>query len=343
MKKLLNTLFVSTQGAYINKEGESLVISVEKEVRLRVPIHTLGSVVCFGNVLCSPFALGHCAENSVAVCFLTQNGRFLARVEGPVSGNVLLRREQYRRADCPTVSAAIARNLVLAKAANARTVLQRGARDHGSNGPNDPIPTAVRRIGNILDEVSRAATLDGIRGHEGDAGRVYFEAFDGLITAQKEDFFFQERTRRPPLDNVNALLSFVYTLLAHDCVGALESVGLDPQVGFLHRERPGRPSLALDLMEQFRPFFADRLVLSLINLRQVQGKGFSKSESGTVEMNDDTRKEVLIAYQKRKQEEIRHPFLDETMPVGLLMYAQALLLARHLRGDLDEYPPFIWK
>ncbi len=343
MKKFLNTLFVQAQGAYLNKEGEAVVVSVEKEVKLRVPIHTLGGVVCFGNVMCSPFLLGHCAENGVHVSMLTANGRFLARVQGSVSGNVLLRREQYRRADDPAASADIARALVLGKAANARTVLQRAVRDHQGKAGVEALEPAILRLGRIMEEVQTLPEVDSIRGKEGDAGRAYFEVFDTLITAQKEDFFFKERSRRPPLDNMNALLSFIYTLLAHDCVGALEGVGLDAQVGFLHRQRPGRPSLALDLMEEFRPFLADRLALSLVNLRQLQGKGFKTSESGAVEMDDDTRKTLLMAYQKRKQEDILHPFLNESVPIGLLMHVQALLLARFLRGDLDGYPPFIWK
>lgn len=343
MKKFLNTLFVQTQGAYLNKEGESVLVSVDNEVKLRVPIHTLGGVVCFGNVLCSPFLLGHCAENGVGVAMLTERGRFLARVQGPISGNVLLRREQYRRADDLTASADIARSILLAKVANGRTVLQRAVRDHAGKAGIENLEPAIIRMGRILEEIRETRELDGLRGKEGDAGRVYFEAFDPMITAQKEDFFFRERSRRPPLDNMNALLSFLYTLLVHDCVGGLESVGLDPQVGFLHRQRPGRPSLALDLMEEFRPFLADRLALSLVNLKQVQASGFRKTESGAVEMDDDTRKTLLIAYQKRKQEEVQHPFINESVQIGLLMHVQALLMARFLRGDLDGYPPFIWK
>lgn len=343
MKKFLNTLFVTTQGAYLNKEGEAVVVSVEKEVKLRVPIHTLGGVVCFGNVLCSPFLLGHCAENKVAVSFLTEYGRFMARVHGPVSGNVLLRREQYRKADDPVDSARIARAIVMAKAANARTVLQRGGRDHGDKEQISALEPAIMRLGRIIGEVDSLDDLDQIRGKEGDAGREYFGVLDHLITAQKDGFHLHERSRRPPLDNMNALLSFIYTLLAHDCVGALEAVGLDPQVGFLHRDRSGRPSLALDLMEEFRPFIADRLALSLVNLKQVRRDGFKKTASGAVEMDDETRKTLLVTYQKRKQEEITHPYLEEKMPVGLLMYAQALLLARYLRGDIDGYPPFVWK
>ena len=343
MKKFLNTLFVTTQGAYLSKEGESVVVSVEQEVKLRIPVHTLGGIVCFGNVLCSPFLLGHCAQNRVGVSFLSQYGRFLARVQGPVSGNVLLRREQYRWADDPSRTLAIAQTVVTAKIANARTTLQRALRDRPEQSGATELRAAVLRMGRLLDEVKQCEDVDEVRGKEGDAGRIYFGIFDHLVTSQKEAFRFTERSRRPPLDNLNALLSFTYMLLAHDMVGALEAVGLDPQVGFLHRDRSGRPSLALDVMEEFRPFFADRFVLSLVNLKQVQAKGFKRTESGAVEMTDDTRKALLVAYQKRKQEEIKHPFLDETMPIGLLFHAQAILLARLLRGDLDAYPPFILK
>ncbi len=343
MKKFLNTLFVTTQGAYLNKEGESVVVSVEREVKLRIPIHTLGGVVCFGNVACSPFLLGHCAEHGVSVSMLSEHGRFLARVHGPVSGNVMLRREQYRRADNEEATLVLARTVVLAKIANARTVLQRALRDHGDKPAVEALAPSVVRLERMLSEIMACDSLDRLRGKEGDAGREYFGVFDHLITAQKDAFFLRERNRRPPLDNMNALLSFTYTLLAHDCVGALEAVGLDPQVGFLHRDRSGRPSLALDLMEEFRPYFADRLVLSLVNLKQLQARDFKKTESGAVEMSDDGRKTLLVAYQKRKQEEVKHPFLNETMPIGMLFYAQALLLARHLRGDIDGYPPFFWK
>ncbi|MEI6972614.1 MAG: type I-C CRISPR-associated endonuclease Cas1c [bacterium] len=343
MKKYLNTLFVTTQGAYLNKEGEAVVVAVEREVRLRVPIHTLGGIVCFGNVMCSPFLMHHCAENNVLVSFLSENGRFLARVQGPVNGNVLLRRQQYRCADDRTASARIARAVVIGKAANARTVLQRATRDHEDKDGIDGVESAVNRLGALIRLLEDEQDLDAIRGREGDISRVYFSVFDRLITAQKDAFFFTERNRRPPLDNINALLSFIYTLLANDCVGALEAVGLDPQVGFLHRDRPGRPSLALDLMEEFRPFFADRLVLSLVNLKQVQAAGFKKTESGAVEMTDDTRKAVLTAYQKRKQEEMIHPFVEESAALGVFFHLQAQLLARHVRGDLDGYPPVIWK
>lgn len=343
MKKHLNTLFVTTQGAYLAKEGETVVVKVEQEVRLRIPVHTLGGIVCFGNVGCSPFLMGFCAENGVGISFLSERGRFLARVQGPVSGNVLLRREQYRKADDPFFSAGMARAVLIGKIANCRTVLQRALRDHAQKLDAGQVGNTVKRLNNHLELLNREHTLDILRGFEGDAAHIYFGVFDHLIVAQKEAFSFQERNRRPPLDNVNCLLSFIYTLLAHDVRSALETVGLDPAVGFLHRDRPGRPSLALDIMEEFRPFIADRLALSLINLRQVQDKGFNKTDSGAVLMNDDTRKTLLVAYQERKQEEIYHPFIDEKVTIGLLFHVQALLLARYLRGDLDGYPPFIWK
>ena len=343
MKKLLNTLYVTTQGAYLAREGETVLVRVEKETRLQLPIHTLSGIVCFGQVSCSPFLLGLCAERGVGVSFLTKHGRFLARVQGPVSGNVLLRREQYRRADDGAGSAAMARSILVGKIANSRTVLQRAIRDHSEKPGADVLESAAKRLRFSLDQLQQSHPLDTLRGIEGDAAAVYFGVFDYLITGQKDGFKFYERNRRPPLDNVNCLLSFVYTLLMHDVRGALESVGLDPAVGFLHRDRPGRASLALDIMEEFRPVLADRLVLSLINLGIVKKSGFRRTETGGIFMDDDTRKALLVAYQKRKQEEINHPFLNEKVEIGLLPFAQALLLARHVRGDLDGYPPFIWR
>ncbi|OPY12368.1 MAG: CRISPR-associated protein Cas4/endonuclease Cas1 fusion [Syntrophus sp. PtaB.Bin138] len=343
MKKLLNTLYVTTQGAYLSKEGETVMVSVDGQKRLQVPVHTLGGIVCFGRVMCSPFLMGFCAENNVGLSFLTENGRFLARVQGPVSGNVLLRREQYRRADSPEFSASMARSFVAGKIANARTVLQRALRDHGRKIAQPEVEQVVALLGGALRRLEATDHLDALRGVEGETARCYFSVFDHLITSQKEGFRFEGRNRRPPLDNVNCLLSFLYTLLLHDVRSALEGVGLDPAVGFLHRDRPGRPGLALDLMEEFRPFLADRLTLSLINLGQVNSRGFSKAETGAVTMADDTRREVIVAYQKRKQDEILHPFLGEKVAVGILFHVQALLLARHLRGDLDGYPPFVWR
>lgn len=343
MRKMLNTLYVTTQGAYLHKEGETVVVKVERENRLRLPIHTLSSIVCFGQVSCSPFLLGHCADNDVSVSFMTQYGKFLAKVQGPVSGNVLLRREQYRRADCLAASARLARMFVLGKIANSRVGLHRTLRDHADR--IDPV-----RFGKTCDLFSHYSRrllgetdLDAIRGLEGQAAREYFNLFDGMILSQEGAFTFSGRNRRPPLDPVNCLLSFLYSLLYHDARSALETVGLDPAVGYLHRDRPGRHGLALDLMEEFRPVMADRLALSLINLGQVKAKGFKTSESGAVMMDDETRKTLLVAYQKKKQDEIEHPFLKEKVPVGMLLFAQAQLLSRYLRGDLDDYPPFIWR
>lgn len=343
MKRHLNTLFVTTQGAYLSKEGQAVRVRVGSETRLRVPLHTLGGIVCFGQVTCSPFLMGMCGEAGVAVSFLTERGRFLARVHGFTPGNVLLRREQYRRADDPEASADIARAVVAGKIANARTVLLRGARDHPENGDREPLQRTVALLDRSLSDAQAAATVDVLRGVEGEAARAYFGVFNHLVTAQKEEFAFRARSRRPPLDNVNALLSFLYALLAHDLRAACEAAGLDPAVGFLHRDRPGRPGLALDLMEEFRAFLADRLALSLINRRQVQASGFRAAATGGVQMDDDTRKTVLVAYQKRKQEEIRHPFLGEKTTVGLLPHLQARLLARYLRGEMDGYPPFLWR
>uniref|UniRef100_A0A7C4CCV1 CRISPR-associated endonuclease Cas1 n=1 Tax=candidate division WOR-3 bacterium TaxID=2052148 RepID=A0A7C4CCV1_UNCW3 len=343
MKHLLNTLFVTTQGAYLCRDGETVCVRIEQETKLRVPLHTLSGIVCFGQVSCSPPLMALCAERDVLITFLSEHGVFLGRVHGPVSGNVLLRRAQFRRADDPVGAAAIARNVVAAKVANCRTVLRRAARDHADTIDTAALQAAASELNSIIGLLQCESSLDVLRGREGDAARIYFGVFDYLIVAQKQEFRFRERSRRPPLDNVNALLSFLYSLLAHDCTAALESVGLDPGVGFLHADRPGRPSLALDLMEEFRPVLADRVALTLINLQQVKPAGFTKTETGAVIMDDRTRKEVLVAWQKRKAEDVQHPFLGESVSVGLLPFVQALLLARHLRGDLDGYPPFVWK
>jgi len=343
MKRLLNTLFVTTQGAYLCRDGETVCVRADGETKLRVPIHNLGGIVCFGEVACSSPLMGLCGENNVALSFLTETGKFLARVQGQVCGNVLLRRQQYRRADEPQQAAQVARFVVTAKLANCRVVLGRTLRDR----PDGPWCREIRRaldyLAHSLGVLEQPAVLDVVRGIEGEAARTYFSVFDHLITMQKEGFRFTQRSRRPPLDNINALLSFLYTLLVHDCRSSLETVGLDPAVGFLHADRPGRPSLALDLMEELRPVLADRMALSLINRQQIKAAGFTKTESGAVMMDDDTRKAVLVAWQKRKQEEFVHPFLDEKINWGLLPHIQALLLARYIRGDLEEYPPFFWK
>jgi CRISPR-associated protein Cas1 len=345
MKHHLNTLFVTTQGSYLAREGEALLVRVEKQTKLRVPIHTLGSIVCFGRIGASPSLMGLCGERGVSMSFVTTNGRFLAKVDGYMSGNVLLRREQYRRTDDATAAAEIARSIITAKVANARGVLLRSLRDYGDSPGAPALRTAAVALAGSADLLAACpANLDSLRGLEGDAANIYFGVFDHLIVARKESFAFRSRSRRPPLDPVNALLSFIYSLLAVDCRCACETVGLDPAVGFLHRDRPGRPSLALDLMEEFRPYLADRLALSLINRRQVDAGGFVTADAGgAVTMDDATRRTVLVAYQNRKQEQVVHPFLGERVTVGLLPHLQARLLARHLRGDLDAYPPFLWK
>lgn len=343
MKKLLNTLFITTQGAYLAKEGECVAVRIDNEIKLRVPIHTLGSIVCFGQISCSPFLMGFASERGVGLSFMTEYGRFLARVQGPVTGNVLLRREQYRRADSWEISTDLARSIVSAKIINSRLVLQRAVRDHGDKIEKEALEREVAHLKDCVHRLQGTEHLDAIRGIEGEAANGYFGVFNHLILSPEEKFSFKGRNRRPPLDRVNCLLSFVYALLAHDVRSALEAVGLDPQVGFLHRDRPGRHGLALDLMEEFRAAIADRLVLSLINLGQLKVSDFEVLKTGAVRMTDDARKALLVTYQKRKQDEIVHPFLGERIALGLVFHVQAMLMARWLRGDLDGYPPFVWR
>jgi len=343
MKRLLNTIYITRHGAHISKEGMTIVVFADGERLLQIPVLTISGVVCFGGVSCTPPAMELCSEHGVIITFLSESGRFLGRVVGPVHGNVLLRREQYRIADDEVRSAEIARMFIIGKICNSRQVLMRGARDRKDPQVIDDLKAASRRLIQTARRIKQGTLAEELLGKEGDSAKTYFASFNNLITSQQHEFKFTARSRRPPLDCVNAMLSFVYTLLSHDATAALESVGLDPFVGFFHKDRPGRPGLALDLMEEFRSLIADRIVLSLINLQQVNPKGFTITESGGVMMDKDTRTTVISAYQKRKQEEIRHPFLNESMPIGLLIHAQALLLARHIRGDLDKYPPFFWK
>lgn len=346
MRRQLNTLYVTTEGAWLKKDGANIVMEVEGEERARLPSHMLESMVCMGRVMVSPPLLGYCAEQGISVSFLSTNGRFLARMEGPVSGNVLLRREQYRRTDDPSRCALVVRNLLIGKVHNQRAVLGRALRDHGEGMPEADVTAlthARERLRRISARLLQDNGIDVLRGLEGEAAQAYFGVFDHLIRAPESALRFKGRSRRPPLDAVNALLSFLYTLLTHDCRSALESVGLDPAVGFLHRDRPGRPSLALDLLEEFRPVMADRLALSLINRRQLGERDFIHLDNGAVSLKEASRKTVLTAYQERKREEMRHAFLDEKLAVGLFPAVQAQLLARHLRGDLEAYPPFLWK
>jgi CRISPR-associated protein Cas1 len=344
VKKLLNTLYVTTEGAALRKDGENLVAEVEGEERARVPLHMLASVVVFGPVLMSPALIGACAAAGISIALLDRSGRFQARIEGPVSGNVLLRRAQYRASERPED---IVRSLVVGKVANQRAVLMRALRDYGEDmdaAARAALTAVTGRLSQIMRRVELAGEdTDRLRGSEGEAANLYFSVFDHLIRAPETEMRFKGRSRRPPLDPVNALLSFLYTLLAHDCRSACESVGLDPSVGFLHRDRPGRPSLALDLMEELRPVLADRLVLSLINRRQLRAGDFETRESGAVFLMDEARKTVLAAWQERKREERQHAFLEERAPLGLVPHLQAQLLARHLRGDIDAYPPWFWK
>ena len=341
MKKFLNTLYVTTQDAYLHKEGETVVVEKDKTVLLRLPIHTLQGIVTFGNVMTSPFLLNLCAERGVCVSFMSESGRFLARVTGPVSGNVLLRLAQMRSYEDGVRKGELARSFVIGKLINARNIIMRCIRDHGSNVL---LAEAAAKHADVVRRVQASPPdVERLRGLEGEAGAVYFGCFSEMLVAQKETFAISGRNRRPPLDPMNALLSYLYTLLVHDCRGALEGVGLDPQIGFLHELRSGRPSLALDLMEEFRSILADRVALSLVNLRQLDARDFRQTESGAVEMKEDARKTILQAWQKKKQEPILHPFLNERVPIGLLPHLQALLLARHLRGDLDAYPPFLLK
>ncbi len=343
MKKLQNTLYVSTQGSYLSKDGECVLVKIDQEEKSRIPIHILEGIVCFGQISASPYLLGFCAEKGVAVTFLSQYGRFLCSVQGPVRGNVLLRRSQYRAADDPVRSASLARSFLIGKIGNARIALSRVVRDHPEKVDVDALKEVQRLLAGCVKRLKCESNLERIRGIEGDAAKMYFEVFNHAITSQEKNFQFNGRNRRPPLDRVNCLLSFFYTLLTHDIRSALETVGLDPAVGFLHKDRPGRPSLALDMLEEFRVFMADRLTLTVINRGQIKGKDFEISESGAVLLKNDARKEMLVAYQNRKTEEIIHPFLQEKMPVGLLWHMQALLLARHIRGDIDAYPPFVWR
>ncbi len=343
MKKLLNTLFVTSEDAYAALDGENIIIKKGEEVAGRFPLHILEGIYLFSYPGASPALMGKCAQLGINLAFCTPRGHFLCRVCGESRGNVLLRRTQYRIADDPYQSCRIARNFIYGKLSNSRHVLDRMRRDHGMRIDVDKFQLASTQIRELLTQVLEQTSAESLRGLEGAGATVYFRLMDDMILRNKEDFFFHGRNRRPPLDNVNALLSFVYTMLGNDCASALEAVGLDAYVGFFHRDRPGRTSLAQDLMEELRPCMADRFVLTLINDRVVNGKDFSTQENGAVLLSEDGRRKIQKEWQEKKQVKITHPFLKEKIEWGLVPYVQALLLARYLRDDLDGYPPFLWK
>jgi len=343
MKKLLNTLYVTSENSYLSLDGENVVILEEKKELGRIPLHNLEAIVSFGYRGVSPALMGGCAERNIGLCFLTPQGKFLARISGRIRGNVLLRQKQFEIANDDKASLGIARNCILGKVFNSRWILERATRDHCLQIDVEKVKQASGYLKESLKRIVECQDMAVLRGYEGEAASVYFRVFNQLILQQKKDFTFDGRNRRPPLDNVNALLSFVYTLLTSSVASALETVGLDPYVGFMHTERPGRTSLALDMIEELRPVMADRFVLTLINKKMVTGKDFTKKEDGAVILSDKARKMLLTEWQNRKKEEIRHPYLDEKVEWGMIPFVQAMLLARYLRGDIDEYPPFLWK
>lgn len=343
MKQLLNTLFVTSEDIYLSLDGENVVANRDKQVVARYPLHTLQNIISFSYSGASPALMGACAKKGIGLAFCTFNGRFLARVCGENTGNVLLRREQYRVADDLERSCRIARNMIFGKLHNARWSIERTIRDHGMRVEREALSHTSHELQRLLPMVAESTEPDTLRGLEGIGAAAYFGVFDEMILSRKESFFFHGRNRRPPLDRVNAMLSFAYSLLSHDCASALESVGLDAYVGFLHTDRPGRASLALDLMEELRPCMADRFVLTLINNRMIKPEEFQTQDSGAMLLTDDGRRTFLNAWQEKKREALTHPFLGEKLAWGMIPYIQALLLARYLRGDLDAYPPFLWK
>ncbi|EJR26616.1 MULTISPECIES: type I-C CRISPR-associated endonuclease Cas1c [Bacillus cereus group] len=343
MKKLLNTLFITQPDVYLSLDGDNIVLLKEKEKIGRLPLHNLESIVSFGYTGTSPALMGYCAEKNISLVFLTMYGQFLARVIGKSKGNVILRKKQYRISEDEVISAKIARNFIVGKIYNNKWIIERMTRDYPLRIDVAQFKVISQHLSSIILEVRECEDLERLRGLEGQAATSYNKLFDQMILQQKEDFYFNRRSRRPPLDNVNAMLSFAYTLLANDMTSALEGVGLDAYVGFLHRDRPGRVSLALDIMEELRGVCADKFVLSLINKKVINKGDFLKKENGAVIMTDEARKKFLAAWQNKKQEKITHPYLGEKISWGLVPHAQALLLARYLRNDLDEYPPFLWK
>lgn len=343
MQVLKNTLYVQTQDSWLNKDGENAVLTQDKAIKARIPLHKISGIVCFGNVLITPALMLHCSQKGITITFLSMFGRFQARVEGPLSGNVLLRRAQYQIADDPEQSFKISQKFITAKIFNHRQVVRRYLRDYGSQTDDDKrerLDLTQKRLAIAINRVGLSENNDQLLGYEGDAAREYFSVFDELI--RNRQFNFSGRVRNPPTDPVNALLSFVYTLMTHECRSALETVGLDASCGFFHQLRPGRPSLALDLVEEFRPIL-DRFVVSLINKSQLSPSDFEYQDNGAVVLKDAARKEFLKAWHTRKQQKLNHDWFEETVPFGLLAHLQATILARHIRGDIDIYVPFLWQ
>lgn len=343
MKKLLNTLYITSPDSYLSLDGENVVILDKNEELGRIPLHNLEAIVSFGYRGVSPALMGGCAKRNISLCFLSPQGKFLARVSGEIRGNVVLRKRQYECSIQPDICLGIAKNCILGKIYNSRWILERATRDHSLQVDVEKVKQASGFLRKALEYIGACHDMDQLRGYEGEAASIYFGVFDQLILQQKKDFKFSGRNRRPPLDNVNAMLSFTYTLLANSIASSLEAVGLDPYVGFMHTDRPGRVSLALDLLEELRPVLADRFVLTMINRKMVTGRDFIRKEDGAVIMSERGRKTLLTEWQNRKKEVINHPFLSEKVEWGMIPFIQAMLLARYLRGDINEYPPFFWK
>ncbi len=343
MKKLLNTLYITSPNRYLSLDGENVVIQDNGNEVARVPLHNLEQIVTFGYAGASPALMGKCAASGIELVFMSSSGRFLARVEGEINGNVLLRRQQYRYADDKNMRLSISKNIICAKLFNSRWTIERTLRDHPMRIDTDRFNACSQLLKKSIDNAGRTSDIDTLRGIEGEAAQVYFSIFNDMILQQKDDFVFTVRNKRPPKDNVNALLSFAYSLATGMCTGALGAVGLDPYVGFMHTDRPGRRSLALDIVEELRAPLCDRFVLTLINKKVITANDFIKREDGAVILTDNGRKAFITAWQKRKDDELKHPFLDERIEWGSVPYAQALLLSRYIRGDLDAYPPFMWK
>lgn len=343
MRKLLNTLYITNSQTDLSKVGETVLVMRKEEKVMQVPIHNIEGIVIFTPGKITPQLIELCAERNVHISMISYSGRFICRIQNPVSGNVVLRRQHYRLTDNKESKLGVAKNFVLGKVFNCRCILQRLLRDHAKCVDSNSIKVVISHLNQSLKRIEKIDNIDSLRGMEGDAAKMYFSVFNEFILDKNSGFVFNGRSRRPPLDEVNALLSFFYTILAHEVEAALETVGLDPQVGFLHEERSGRYSLALDMMEELRPYLVDRFVITMINNKQVNINDFVKKESGAIFLKDEAKKKVIAAWQTRKMDEITHPFLKERIEVGVIMYSQALLLARFIRGDLDGYPVFMMR